>query len=536
MAMGTVASRATGFLRNVVLVAVLGLKGVPLAFNIANTAPNIVYELLLGGILTSVLVPLVVRANHEGDGEAFVQRLITLALLVLGAVSVLLVALAPQIVDLYANDQTSAADRSLAITFARYFLPQVLFYGLGAVIGAYLNTQGRFGPPMWAPVLNNVVVIATLGLFALLPGPESLSSASITHTQVVVLGVGVTLGIVAQTVALLPALRATGFRLRLRLDLRGSGLAHAATLAKWTLVYVVCNQAVYLVVVQLATATGDPLNYNAYVNAFVLWQLPHAVIAVSIITALLPAMSRSALEGRLDQLRTRLDEGLRMAVCLLVPAAVTYLVLGRELATALFGHARATPDEARFVGSMLAVFACGLVAFSTYQLQLRAFYALQDTRTPALVNLAVNVTTVLVDVVLFVSLPDDLRGLGLAAGQASSYLVGVVVCTTVLARRVPRDPEGFVLRTAARSVTAALLPAGVALGLALLVQEALGDGPLGAGVGGIGGACVLLGGYVLLARRLGIPEVDELVGPVVSKITRGLNGSRKAADAPNSPG
>ena len=227
MAVGTVASRATGFLRTAMIAAVLGLQGVGLAFNIANTAPNIVYELLLGGILTSVLVPLVVRADHAGDGEAFVQRLLTLALLVLGSVSVALVVFAPQIVDVYANDDTSADDRALAIAFARYFLPQVLFYGVGAIISAYLNTQGRFGPPMWAPVLNNLVVIGTLGAFLLVPDRGSLTSTSITPDQVLVLGIGVTLGIVTQTLVLLPALRATGFRFRFRLDLRGSGLGQA---------------------------------------------------------------------------------------------------------------------------------------------------------------------------------------------------------------------------------------------------------------------------------------------------------------------
>ena len=389
---------------------------------------------------------------------------------------------------------------------------------------------------MWAPVLNNLVVIGTLCVFLAVPGPDALTSASITSTQVIVLGIGVTLGIVTQTLALLPALRDTGFRWRLRLDLRGTGLGRAARLGSWTLVYVACNQVVYLVVVQLATATGDPLTYNAYVNAFLLWQLPHAVIAVSLITALLPAMSRAAIEDRLGDLRGSLDQGLRMAICLLVPAAAAYLVLGRPIATAVFGHFRATPEEARTVGTMLAVFACGLVAFSTYQLQLRAFYALQDTRTPALINLSVNVTTVVVDLALFFTLPDHLRGYGLAAGQASSYLVGVWVCTRVLARRVPRDAEGQVLRTAARSLTAVLPPAGLALGLVVLAQALLGHGPLGAAVASVAGAGVLLGGYVLLASRLGVPEVHELVGPLLSKITASVSGSRKIPDPPNSQG
>jgi putative peptidoglycan lipid II flippase len=515
MALGTVASRATGFLRTAVLVAVLGVQTVPLAFNVANTAPNIVYELLLGGILTSTVVPLLVRAEKDGYGEEYAQRLLSLALVVLGTIAVLLVVFAPWVVDVYLPGSVSDETRDLAITFARFFLPQVLFYGLGALLGAWLNTHGRFGPPMWAPVLNNVVVIATLVVFALVPGPGELTSGTITHTQVVVLGVGVTLGIVAQTVALLPALRATGLRLTLRLDLKGTGLGQAGRLARWTLFYVVCNQLVLVVVVRLASGAPLDRGYPSYTNAFLLWQLPHAVVAVSVITALLPAMSRAAHDDRLDVLRRQLDGGLRTTTALMVPAAVALVVLGPATATAVFGHGRTTVDQAQFIGQLLAVFACGLVAFSTYQLQLRAFYALQDTRTPALVNLVVNVVTVVVDVALYVSLPDRWKVLGLAAGQASSYLVGVVVCTTVLARRVPRDPRGHVLRTAVRCLTAAALPALVALLVTRLAQDALGQATTGSVAGVLAGGLVLGVGYLAIARRLRVREVDLVAAPLL---------------------
>jgi putative peptidoglycan lipid II flippase len=511
MALGTVASRGTGFLRTAVLVAVLGVQGVPLAFTVANTAPNIVYELLLGGILTSTVVPLLVRAERGGYGEAYAQRLLTLTVLVLGGTAVLLVALAPQVVDLYLNQDVDPQTRDLAVTFARFFLPQVLFYGVGAVLGAWLNTHQRFGPPMWAPVLNNLVVIATLGVFALLPGPDELTTSSITDTQVLVLGLGVTLGIVAQTVALLPALRDTGFRLTLRLDLRGTGLGEAARLARWTFFYVVCNQLVLLVVVQLASGAPLDRGYPSYTNAFLLWQLPHAVVAVSVITALLPAMSRAAHDDRLDVLRAQLDRGLRATTTLMVPAAVALAVLGPQVATTVFGHGRTSVDQARFIGELLAVFACGLVAFSAYQLQLRAFYALQDTRTPALVNLVVNAVTVSVDVALYVSLPDRWKVLGLAVGQASSYLVGVVVCTTVLARRVPRDPGGHVLRTAVRCLLACVLPAAVALVVARLAEQALGTATTGSLVASLAGGAVLGVGYVVAVRLLRVSEVDNLL-------------------------
>ncbi len=522
MAVGTVASRATGFLRTAVLAAALGVLDVGDAFNVANTAPNIVYELLLGGILTSVIVPLLVRALKDGleQGIAYTQRLLGLTLLVLGGTVAVLVVAAPLVLRLYLPAGTPKFH--LAVVFAAFFFPQVLFYGLGAVLGAYLNAQGRFGPPMWAPVLNNVVVIVTGLLFLVIPSPHVFNAGTITDTQVGVIGIGVTLGILAQTVALIPSLRATGLPLRPRFDFRGTGLGHAGRLARWTFFYVVCNQLVLLVVIQLANSSrGHGPGYSAYVYAFLLWQLPHAVVAVSVITALLPAMSRAAADGRIGDLRSQLDRGLKLTVSLLVPAAAAYIVLGHPIATLVFGHGRTGLGQARDIGTLLAVFACGLVAFSTYQLQLRAFYALQDTRTPALVNLAVNATTVVVDVTLFVLLPERLQVLGLAAGQASSYLVGVLVCTTVLAKRVPRDPTGYVLRTAVRCLCAVALPAVLAFALVRLVERSLGAGLLPALVAAVLGGTVLGVGYLRVAQRVRVPEVAELVGPVLARLKPG---------------
>ena len=438
MAVGTVASRATGFLRTAVFAAVLGVQGVSVAFNVANTAPNIVYDLLLGGVLTSIVVPLLVRAAKDDDGgEAYTQRLLSLTLVVLGAASVLLVLLAPQLVNLYASDKVSAADRDLAVVFARFFLPQVLFYGAGAVMGAYLNTRGRYSPPMWAPVLNNVVVIVTGLLFLLVPGPAKLASDTITTTQIFVLGIGVTLGIVAQTVALLPSLHAVGFRFRFRLDLRA-----------------------------------------------------------------------------------RLDRGMRLTVSVLVPAAIAYVVLGRAVATVVFAHGETTVAQAQFIGVLLAVFAVGLVPFSAYQLQLRAFYALQDTRTPTLINLSVNVTLIAADVVLYATLPNDLKVVGLAAGQTLSFLVGLAVCSAVLARRVPRDPRARVARTAVRCLVATLPAAAVAAVAATTCDRLLGTGLVGAVATLFVGGGVLGVGYTVTARRLRIPEFDEVAGPVLRRLAR----------------
>ena len=525
MAIGTVASRATGFLRTAVLAAVLGVQSVGVAFNVANTAPNIVYELLLGGILTSVVVPLLVRAarDDEDGGLAHAQRLLSLTVLVLGVAAVLLVLLAPAIVDLYLDENTDPATRDLAVVLARFFLPQVLFYGAGAVMGAYLNTRGRFGPPMWAPVLNNVVVVLTGLVFLLMPEPSDLTAGTITAAQSTVLGVGVTLGIVAQTAALVPSLRATGFRFAPRLDLRGSGLGAAGRLAKWVLLYVVANQLALLVVVNLATrasATTPGRGYPSYVAAYVLWQLPHAVVAVSVITALLPRMSRAAADHRTDELRSALSEGLRLVLVVLVPAAVAYVVLGRSVATLVFGYAEVSVDEARFIGLLLGVLALGLVPYSVYQLQLRSFYAMQDTRTPTFVNLSVNATAVAVGVALFTVLPDEHKVAGLAGGQVASYVVGLLVVSRVLRRRTGGLDGAAVLRTGVRCLVASLPPAALALGVGALVARLLGTGPLGAAVTLALAGAVLLTGYLLLVSRMRVPEVQQALRPVLARLGR----------------
>jgi len=524
MAVGTVASRATGFLRTAGLAAVLGVGTVGGLYDLANTAPNIVYELLLGGILTSTVVPLLIRASRDDQaaGDAYAQRLLTLVLLVLGAATVLLVLGAPLIVDLYTSN-LSDDDRRLAITLTRFFLPQMLFYAAGAVLGAVLNTRGRFAVPMWAPVLNNLVVTASCGLFLLLPGTSPLRSGTITDAQVLLLGIATTAGIVAQTLALVPSLRAAGFRFRLRPDLRELDLRRVGVLARWTLLYVVANQLALIVVVNLAQADRE-LNaagrgYSAYVKAFVLWQLPHAVVAVSVITAMLPTMSRAALEDRLPEVRAQLDRGLRLTVAVLVPAAVLYVVLGRQVATLVFGHGEVTLGQARFIGLLLAVFAVGLVPFSAYQLQLRAFYASGDTRTPTLVNLAVNAVAVVADLALYATLPDRYKVAGLAAGHALSFTAGLLVCAAVVRRRVGRgDP--VVLRTAVRCAVAAVVPALLALGVAALVGRAMGDGPLAAMVALVLAVPVLLAGYALLADRMRVPEVREAVAPVLRRLGR----------------
>jgi putative peptidoglycan lipid II flippase len=513
MAVGTVASRGTGFLRTVVIAAAVGLT-VADSYNVANTIPNIIYDLLLGGLLTSVVVPLLVQAAHDDadGGEAYAQRLVTIVLAVLSVVAVIGVLLAPQIIDLYGRD-LHPDQRELATTLARYFLPQVLFYGLGAVFGAILNTRGSFAAPMWAPVLNNIVVIVA-GVLFLAMTHDTPEAGHLGQGRTLVLAVGTTGGIVVQTIALLPSLRRVGYRFRLRWDLAGAGLRAAGPFAGWILAYVMTNQLGYYVIVRLATAAGRAQGpggsaYSPYTYAFVLFSLPYAVIAVTVVTALFPRMSRSAVAGDRAGVVSSLATGLTTSAVLLAPATVALVALGPLLATAVFAHGHVGLDGARLIGGTLAGFGIGLVPFSAFQIQLRAFLAMRDSRTPALVNVLVTAVNIGADVGLYLALPARDRVVGLAIGFSLSYVVGAVVQAVLLRHRL----GGFdrpVARTHARLATAAIIAAIPTYASARLLTAGLGLGAEAAIVAVI--VSCLVGGalFVALASRLRLDELQEL--------------------------
>jgi putative peptidoglycan lipid II flippase len=513
-------------LRTAVIAAAIGPALVGDAYNIANTTPNILYELLLGGVLTSVVVPLLVQAARRDDdgGEAYASRLLSVVAVVLAIAAAVAALLGPQIVDLYGH-WVSADERHLAELFSRYFLPQIFFYGVGATIGAILNARGRFAAPMWTPVLNNLVVITT-GLVFLAVTHGRPEPGQLGHGRQLLLGLGTTAGIVVQTFALLPALRACGFRWKFRFDLRGSGLGHATRIASWVLVYVAANQVAYLVIVRLASAaaksggTVTATGYSPYQYAFMLFSLPHAIVTVSVVTALLPRMSHHADERRDDLIEAEISRGLRLSAALLIPASAALVALGPFIGVAVFGYGNTTIADARFIGFVLAAFAIGLVPFSFFQLQLRAFYAVQDTRTPALLNIWVNLANIAVDVLLYVVLPDKWRVVGLALGYAASYTVGLVLMTQALRRRIGGVDGPRVTRTVVRLLVAAVPAAAVASGVAFGVRAATGGGRLGADLGLLVGLIVAVAAFVPLAGRMRIAELDTVLGRLAGRTAR----------------
>ena len=419
MALGTLASRGTGFLRTFVFVYALGTLGLADAYNNSNTLPNTVYYLMLGGIFTSVVVPLLVKAAKEDPdrGEAYAERIYTLGVISLLTVTVVATLLASPLVNLYAGNingppgSPGAAEHHVMVIFAYFFIPQIFFYGMDSLLGAILNTRGRFGANMWTPVINNVVVIAVGGLFVVTEGLHR-TPQNISPDGVKLLGIGTTLGIVIQSIALFPVLRRAGFSMRLRWDLRRAEIAEIGLMAGWMLGYVASQWAGNLVVQRVANAASHTSanGYSAYSYAWQLFQLPYAVVGISVISALLPRMSGHASDRRYSLVREDFSTGVRLASVIVVPAAVFLAVLGAPLCEFLFAHGSTSPQSARYIGEVFAMFSLGLVPFMLTQLQLRVFYSFHENRTPAIIGMVMLVVGVIGSLVALNVLPSSAGG------------------------------------------------------------------------------------------------------------------------------
>ncbi|MET4922952.1 murein biosynthesis integral membrane protein MurJ [Streptomyces sp. PSRA5] len=530
MAAGTLVSRLTGFVRSALIVAALGAATLGDTFQLAITLPTMIYILTIGGGLNSVFVPQLIRAmkDDEDGGEAYANRLLTLVIVILGTLTALSVFAAPLLVRLMSvSIADNPAANDVAVTFVRYCLITIFFMGVHVVMGQILNARGRFGAMMWTPVLNNIIIIATLVMFIWVYGAaedSGMTVASIPPEAERLLGVGVVLGLTVQALAMIPYLRETGFRIRLRFDWRGHGLGKAAKLAKWTVLFVLANQAGVLVVSQLSTAAGvdsgtQGAGYIAYSNAQLIWGMPQAIITVSVMAALLPRLSRSAHDGDTGAVRDDISQGLRNSAVAIVPVAFSFVALGIPMCTLIFGSSGI--ESARSMGYMLMAFGLGLIPFSVQYVVLRAFYAYEDTRTPFYNTVIVAVVNAAASAVCFVVLPSRWAVVGMAASYGLAYAVGVGIAWRRLKKRLGGDLDGsHVLRTYARLCLASV-PGTIAAGaVAYLVLEKLGSEVLGSFAALAIGGIVLLGGFFVVARKLRIEEMNALVGMVRGRLGR----------------
>ena len=511
MSVGTALSRLTGFVRLAAMAFALGVTENRLAdaFNVANTTPNIIYDLALGGIISSVFIPVFVDQLTTGGRERAwhtARAVLTLTVVILGALTLLGIVFSGPIIRLYtfrAQGPEVEAQRALASFLLKWFMPQILLYGLGAGVGtALLNAHRRFAWPMFAPILNNLVGTATFVSFAFLPGPDDPTTQTISDVQRYVLAVGTTLGVFLMTAALWPPLRRLGFRWRWTFDLADRGLRRIVRLSGWAFAYVVANQLGLLVVIVLAATVQG--GYTAYQSAFIFFQLPYAIFAVSIMTAMLPSLSGLWASGERDSFRLQVAQGIRGTGFIVIPAAVGYVALAVPIIRLLLERGVMQPQSTRLVGGVLQVFALGLFSFCTFQILLRAFYAMQDTRTPALINVGAVALNTVVNLVYFPIFQVE----GLALGHATAYTFAAIVSVTILRRRLDGLEGRRVWAALAKIGLGAAAAGGAAFVTAWAVERAVGAATLPAQLLQVGGGIAAgIGAFLLVALAFRLPEL-----------------------------
>ncbi|MER5863713.1 murein biosynthesis integral membrane protein MurJ [Kitasatospora sp. NPDC002040] len=455
MALGSLTSRALGFVRAGVIAAALSTGALADGYAVATMLPNTIFIMLIGGVLNSVFVPELVRAaqTHEDRGVAYTNRLLTVCGVVLIAITAVAFTCAPMIVDAYTNYRPEdAVQRELTIALARYCLPAILFYGVFGLLGQVLNSRDRFGAMMWAPVLNNVVVIAVFGLYLGIYA-HATTAKDVSAGATMLLGLGSALGILLQALALLPSLRSSGFRYRPRFDWRGSGLTTPLRAAGWALLLVAVTQLAFLGITNLATgalsqAQADGLTqglgYTAYNNAYLLFIVPQGIITVSLVTAILPGMSRSVTAGRFEEVGAELALTLRNSAGMIVPASAIFLALAAPIVTLAYGHGNVSDPDIEVMTQVLMAFALGLPAFCAQYALARGFYAMSDARTPFWLTTVTSGSNVLLSWVAFLVLPSRWIIIGMAGAHTAAVLISAAITGRALGRRLRREGAAVV--------------------------------------------------------------------------------------------
>jgi len=532
MAIGTILSRITGFFRAILAVAVLGTALLADSYNVANTMPNILYNLLVGGALTAIFVPQLVRSFADEDGgHGFASRLVTTISGILLLLVLIGIIFAPALVKLYAPEfSTQGFERefNIAVAFTRYCLPQIFFLGLFTMLGQVANARGSFAPLMWAPIANNLVVIVIFGGVLFLQ--ESISIENITSAQVQLLGWGTTLGIVVQALILIPVVKRSGIRLRPIFGV--AGLGKSFSLAGWTLVYVLISQIGYLITVNVATSAAvrsaqagitTGVGFTPFTSAYYIMLLPYSIVTISIVTALLPHLSKLAIEKNVDEVKKQLIRAIRMCGVVTVPSSVALLLFGSLMTEVLyFGISL---EDSRYIGYVLSALSLGLVSFSINLILIRGFNAFEDTKTQVLSILIINIISSALSYLFLATLKSEHVTIGLGFAFAASYIVGLFVTIALLKKHTGSLEISQFAGQHARLYLASALSMLPFFALAYFLNWINDDAqPL---LGVLRLLIVLVGsgaGFLIIAHALRINEISAMKEFAIS-----LLGKRRAA-------
>ncbi len=540
MAVPTMISRGTGFLRTVLIAAVLGTF-VGDAFTIANVLPNLVEQLVLGAVLAAVVVPMLVRAEHEDSdgGERFTRQLLTLATTILLGATVVAMATAPFLVSLMLNRGSSVVDRGLTEALAYLLLPQILFYGLTAVFAAILNTRGIFAPGAWAPVANNIIAIATLGGFYLIwRDPSNMSTAAVLF-----LGIGTTLGVVAQAMVLLPSIRRAKVPIRplWGLDPR---FKKFGSMAAAIVVYVAISQVGFVVTYNVASGSseGAALIYNI---VWLLLQVPYGVLGVAVLTAIMPRMSRNAAQQDGQAVISDLTMATRMTMAAMIPVITVMTVASTPISLVLFQYGNFGTDDAAMLADTLSLAAFSLVPYALVLLHLRVFYASSDGWTPTWI--VIGITAVKVGLSLLAPrLANDPSQVVafLHFANGAGFVAGAIVGAALLRRRLGPLRLRYTFSSMFMVFAASMAGAAAYFGYLILRRFIVPLDFLGrfnAWIDLIAATVLILGVSYAILYKLGVPEVEVVfgaLGRVAGKLRRGAGtpaGAPASATKDESP-
>ncbi|OBB58604.1 murein biosynthesis integral membrane protein MurJ [Mycobacterium sp. 852013-51886_SCH5428379] len=522
MGVATLVSRITGFLRIVLLAAILG-AALSSSFTVANQLPNLVAALVLEATFTAIFVPVLARAERDDPdgGTAFVRRLVTLATTLLLIATVLSVAAAPMLVHLMLGDDPQV-DEALTTAFAYLLLPQVVFYGLTSVFMAILNTRNVFGPPAWAPVVNNIVAIVTLGVYLLVPGELSLNPVEMGNAKLLVLGIGTTLGVFAQTAVLLVAIRRERISLRPLWGL-DDRLKKFGAMAAAMVLYVLISQAGLVVTNQIAS-TAAASGPAIYTYTWLVLQLPFGIIGVTVLTVVMPRLSRNAAANDTSAVLGDLSLATRLTMVTLIPIVALMTVGGPAIGSALFAYGNFGDTDAGYLGIAITLSAFTLVPYALVLLQLRVFYAREQPWTPILIIVVVTTVKIIASIAA-PALTDDpemvagLLGTANGIGFVAGAIVGHILLRSNLLPRRGRMLDISVVRTILVTLTASLLAAL----LGQIADQVLGLEDLTERFGAAGSlARLAVLGLIMVPVIVGV-----LVAAKVPEATAGLSAVRR---------
>ena len=518
MAIGTILSRITGFFRAILAVAVLGTALLADSYNVANTMPNILYNLLVGGALTAIFVPQLVRSfSDEDGGHGFASRLVTTISGILLLLVIVGVIFAPALVRLYAPEFSTEGfekEFSIAVAFTRYCLPQIFFLGLFTMLGQVANARGSFAPLMWAPIANNLVVIVVFA--GVLVMQQTLTVENITDSQIQLLGWGTTLGIIVQALILIPVVKRSGIRLRPIFGV--AGLGKSFSLAGWTLVYVLISQLGYLITVNVATSAAvrsaqagitTGVGFTPFTSAYYIMLLPYSIVTISIVTALLPHLSKLAIEKNVEEVKKQLVRAIRLCGVVTVPSSIALFLFGSLMTEVLyFGISL---EDSRYIGYVLSALSLGLVAFSINLILIRGFNAFEDTKTQVLSILIINIISSGLSYLFLETLKSDQVTIGLGLAFAIGYIVGLFVTISLLKKHIGRFEYSHFVGQHLRLYSASLLAMLPFFAIAYYFRWISDDAQPFIGVLRL--ALVLVGGgvsFLLLAHAFKITEIATL--------------------------